>query len=234
MMKLPVIESPTYTMNLISTGEEITYRPYTVKQEKILLIALESRDIKQIINAIFDVLEQCVDRISPRSLPQYEIENLFLNLRSKSVGETVNLSLKCDKCEAINSQSVELLQFKMEGEINDPKIMISDTMGVMMKHPSIDDLKEFLEEDQATPEFMIKVVSRSIDYIFDDEQIFKREDVSEEDLISFIESLNTVQYRDMLNYVNNVPKLSQDISFDCEKCQEHNEVKLEGLQSFFM
>lgn len=233
-MKLPTMETPTYKLKLIGSGEEVSFTPYTVKQEKILLIALESTDVQQIVDAIFSVIEQCIDGLDVRSLPQYELENIFLNLRAKSVGETVNLSLKCEECNHVNPHSVDLLKYTLKGEVVDPKIQLNEEMGVMMKHPSIDQLKEFIVTDQSNAELMIKVVGRCIDYIYDENQIYPAAEVGEEQLISFIESLSTSQYREMLKYVDNAPKLTQDISFDCEGCGKHNDIVLEGLQSFFM
>lgn len=233
-MKLPVIETSVYTMKTLSDGQELKFSPYTVKQEKVLLVALESRDVKQIIEAIYNVLEQCVHtEIDVRKLPQFEIENIFLNIRSKSVGEAANLALRCEECEHVNITSHDLLSFQFEKPVVDNKVVINDQMGVMLKYPTINELKDYLGEGEQTATMMIDIIAKSIDYIYDEEQIYQSADATQEELVQFIESMSTTQFKQMTTFVENIPTIKKPISFDCEKCSHHNDIVLEGLQSFF-
>ena len=234
-MKLPVIDSPTYTMKLLSNGETVQYKPYTVKAEKTLLVALESQDFNQVINAVYSLIDDCVvSDIKVRELPNFDLEQLFVNIRSKSVGESVDLNMKCESCGESNEGSYDLTDFTLTGEISDNnKIEITPTVGVVLKYPALYQVKEYLETDVPAAEQVFGVAMACVDYIYDDAQIYKASDVSKDDLQSFLESLTTDQFDKIKQFMETTPKLQKTIQFKCKKCGTDNTINVEGLQSFF-
>lgn len=234
-MKLPVINVPTYTTTLLSTGQLCTYRPYTVKHEKILLIALESKDLRQIIDAVYNLIDECTEGVDPRTLPNFDLESLFVQIRSKSVGEGVELSMKCEECDGPTKCNYNLTDFQVEGEIlKDVKVQINDSVGVALRYPSMWRLRKYLSEDVSNADQLLGTAISCIDYIYDDEQIYKADESSDEDLQEFLGSLTTDQFRQITNFIDKSPKLSKSVEFECSSCQHINKVKIEGLESFFM
>lgn len=232
---LPKIDSPVYSTKIQSTGESVRVRPYTVKQEKILLIALESKDVDQIIEAILTVIQDCVlDDINVRKLPSFDVEGLFVAIRARSVGEKVKLRIKCEKCNAPNDTEHDLTDFELSHKpAEEFKVEISPTIGFATRYPSMSDIKGILDEDKSAIEQVIKVAAKCIDYVYDETQIYKSSETTEEEMVSFIESLSGDQFNKLREFVDNVPKITKTIQFNCTGCKEHNRIKLEGLQGFF-
>lgn len=235
-MALPKLETPTYRMQVPSSGKVVSFRPYLVKEEKVLLMALESQDEKQMIQAVKDIISACTFKeLEVRDLTMYDLEYVFTQLRAKSVGEVSTVLLKCEECEAENEVSINLdtgVTVKKNEEV-DNKIKLTDTIGVMMKHPNVDTMMEHMTSDSKDVDKMFAIVCSCIDYIYQDDQIFDASEQSHQELREFIESLSSEQFAMMKKYIESMPSSVCDASFDCVSCQHHNKVELRGMVNFF-
>lgn len=238
-MALPQLNSIHYDMVIPSTGQSIKYRPFVVREEKVLLTAIESEDSQQITNAMKDVVEVCTFKeVDVKSLAMFDLELIFLKLRAASVGENADIVLKCqvNKCEAENTVKVNLGNVTLKG---DPKaaatISITDTVGVSLKYPTVQRVEDVLKGN--TPDTAIDIaigmIVASIDSIYDAESVYPAIESTPKELVDFIESLNKVQFTKVQEFFNEFPKLQEDIEFTCTKCGEHNKLTLEGLNDFF-
>lgn len=235
-MNLPLITTPTFTDVIPSTKKKIEFRPFLVKEEKILLMALESGEKEDMIRAIEQIFDSCVKtkNFDIRKLSSFDFEYLMLKIRAKSVGETIELNFRHneDDCGHLNTVVFNIDDVKVQfDKSHTNKIMITDDVGVMMKYPDvygIDDLN--LEEESV--ESIIKLFANSVDYVFDEEETYS--DYSENEMIKFIENLNQAQFENMSEFFRTMPKLRHEINFKCEKCGKDVFTEVEGLQSFFM
>lgn len=233
---LPRVDTPSYSILLPSTGQEVRIRPYTVKQEKTLLIALESKSFDQILESILTVVDDCVtsENVNVRVLPSFDLEALFIAIRSKSVGEGVQLRLKCESCEAPNDLSLDLNNHRLSSQpVKDNKIEVTPTIGFVTKYPSLVDLKGIITDDKAAIDQIIGIAAKCIDYVYDETQVYKSNETSFEELVAFVESLSSQQFNELKIFVEGIPKITKDVSFVCTGCKHQNNLTLEGLQSFF-
>lgn len=235
-MPLPILETPKYEMTLPSTGKKLTYRPYLVKEEKLLMIAIESEDQKQIMQAMKDTVASCTfNKIDPNSLAIFDLEYIFLKLRAKSVGEIAKIGVKCVSCEKTTSCEVNIDDIKINVEEKPSnKIKLSDNIGVIMRWPSVEfvtDIGAKSKEDQKSVAF--DVVVHCIESIFDEKKIYPASEQSQKEMLEFIESLNQSQFQKIQEFIEKMPKLEKEISFTCKHCQKNNTVVLKGLQNFF-
>ena len=236
-MALPKLGYPTYELELPSTGKTVKYRPFLVKEEKVLLLALESQDEKQVTNAVKDLLKNCViSRIKVDQLPSFDLEFLFLKIRAASIGEEITLTVTClddneTKVEAnININEIEV--FKPEG--HDPKIMFDDTTGIVMKYPSMKQFieREFLQKDMKTEE-VYDFIADSIDQIFDDEEVYDSTTTTKKEFRTFVDSMTTKQFEKVQKFYETSPKLSHKFTVINPNTGKDSEYTIEGLQSFF-
>ena len=236
-MALPKIGYPTYELELPSTGKSIKYRPFLVKEEKVLLLALESKDEKQVIGAVNDLIKNCViTRIKVDTLPSFDLEYLFLKIRGASIGENIILTVTClddneTQVEAnINIDDVEV--FKPEG--HDKKIMFDDKTGVVMRYPSMKEFveKEFLQKEMKTEE-VYGFIADSIDQIFDDEEVYDSSTTTKKEFRTFVESLTTKQFEKIQKFYETSPKLSHTFKVTNPNTGKESSYTIEGLQSFF-
>jgi hypothetical protein len=235
-MALPKINTPTYELVVPSTGEEIRYRPFLVKEEKILLMAMESGDNKEIIRAIQDIVKECTyDKLKLSTMPMFDIEYLFLNIRAKSVGEITTLRLKCPDDEKTTVKvDVNLTEIEVQTDKNHTnKIELTDEMGIMMKYPTIDSFAGDMSEINASN--MLEVISGCIDSIYDKggEEVFEAKDQTKKELIEFIEQLNSKQFKNIQGFFDTMPKLKHTIKVKNPKTKKESEVVLQGLNDFF-
>lgn len=243
---LPKIDVPVYSINLISNGKEIKFRPFTVKEEKLFLMANESGDLKTIIDTTKQVLNNCiVSEIDIDSLPVFDIEYLFLNIRARSVSEVIELNYKCNndikneeneethKCGHTVKIDVNILDIKpkIENKIEN-KIQITEKIGLVMKYPNFDTLKKYEGENEAN--IVMKLTIDCIDYIYDADQIYYAKDTTEEELIDFVESMQSKDLEKIKEFFDNMPKISKDLDFKCRKCGYEEKITVEGLESFFV
>lgn len=232
-MALPQLNSARYEIVIPSQGRTVSYRPYLVKEEKILMIALESQDQNMIMRAIKDVIEQCVyDDIDVNKLAVFDIETLFLALRSKSVGENMDLKIKCSECEslvdvAINVDDIEIPQVNTENVV-----MLTETIGVTLRYPSFEMVSN-IGDDIDTVDGAFKMIADCIDTIFEDDAIHNASDITQAEMNEFLENLNSDQFKKMSTYFEDMPALKHDLNYTCPSCTKTNHMELKGLQSFF-
>ena len=236
-MALPKIGYPTYELELPSTGKTIKYRPFLVKEEKVLLLALDSKDEKQVVNAVKDLIKNCViTRIKVDTLPSFDLEYLFLKIRGASIGENIILTVTClddneTQVEAnINIDEVEV--FKPEG--HDKKIMFDDKTGIVMRYPSMKEFveREFLQKEMKTEE-VYDYIADSIDQIFDDEEVYDSSTTTKKEFRTFVDSLTTKQFEKIQQFYTTCPKLSHTFKVANPNTGKESEYTVEGLQSFF-
>ena len=236
-MALPKLGYPTFELELPSTGKTIKYRPFLVKEEKVLLMALESKDEKQVIGAVKDLIKNCViTRLKVETLPSFDLEYLFLKIRGASIGENITLTVTCQDdnettVEAnININDVEI--FKPEG--HDKKIMFDDKTGLVMRYPSMKEFvdREFLQKDMKTDE-VYEFIADSIDQIFDDEEVYDSSTTTKKEFRTFVDSLTTKQFEKIQKFYETSPKLSHTFKVTNPKTGKESSYTIEGLQSFF-
>ena len=236
-MTLPKLGYPTYELELPSTGKTVKYRPFLVKEEKVLLLALESKDEKQVISAVKDLIKNCViTRLKVDTLPSFDLEYLFLKIRGASIGENITLTVTClddnkTQVEAnINIDNVEV--FKPEG--HDKKIMFDDKTGLVMKYPSMKEFveREFLSKEMKTDE-VYDFIANSIDQIFDDEEVYDSSTTTKKEFRTFVDSLTTKQFEKIQKFYETSPKLSHTFKVVNPKTGKESSYTIEGLQSFF-
>lgn len=235
-MKLPTIETPKYRLTLPSTKKIIDYRPFLVKEEKILLLAQEANDHESIMTAIRDIISACTfNKINIDELTSYDIEYIFLKLRSKSVGEKSQVQCRCEKCETYTTVDIDLdaIEVTWPEEKLDNVIMLTDIIGVTLKHIKISDIKKSFNDDAQASETLTSIIIASIENIFDSEKVYDAKDSSYDELLTFINSLNRNQITKIEEYIANTPKLEHTLNFNCKSCKYDNSVLLSGVQTFF-
>ena len=235
-MALPKIETPTFEAKLPSSKKLIKYRPFLVKEEKVLLIANESKDPKAMYNAMKDVVEACTfGKIQVTSITPYDLEYLFLKLRSKSVGEVSKIRVKCPECGEYNDVDVNLEKVEVvyPTEKVDSKVMLTDKVGVTLKHLTVDDVASLQDGEQNEASVVTKAIIKSIESVFDENGVYSTADSSAEELNTFIESLNRTQIEKINDFIKTTPKIQYVAKFKCKACGKDVKVVLEGLNSFF-
>jgi len=240
-MPLPKIATPSYELELPSTGKTITYRPFLVKEEKLLVIALESEDTKQITNAIKAVIRACVltKGIKVEALPTFDIEYLFLNIRGKSVGEDLDVKLICpddNKTEVnVNINLDDIQVNKPEGHSN--KIKLDNNLMMELKYPS---LNEFIKNNFDPNEVGTNAMEQSFDLIgscinkiYNEDEVWVAADCSKKEINDFLDSMNSNQFKEVEKFFETMPKLSHTVKVKNPKTKVESDVVLEGLASFF-
>ena len=234
-MALPKLNTARYETTVPSTGRTVEYRPYLVKEEKILMIALESQNQNAVLRAVKDVIESCVfDDINVNNLAIFDVESLFISLRAKSVGEGVEVNVKCEECDGENQHKVDLEEIAIP-EIKDQEknIMLTGDVGVTMRYPSFEDMENIEGEGLQSVEGIMNLISNCVDSVYDKDSVYKGSDQSENEMTEFVESLNSEQFQKLSDWFEGMPAISHTIKFDCISCKAHNEQELRGLQSFF-
>jgi len=238
-MPLPKIVAPTYELELPSTGQEIKYRPFLVKEEKVLVIALESEDTKQITNAIKTVIKNCISTkgIKVETLPTFDIEYLFLNIRGKSVGETVEVNIICPDDETTQVPvTIDLDEIKVQkNDDHVNQIKIDDQISMVMKYPSLDQFikSNFDFKDQNAMDQSFELIASCIDKIYSEEEVWSADDVSIKEVVEFLEQMNSNQFKEIEKFFSTMPKLSHVVEVKNPNTKKKNKVTLEGLSSFF-
>ena len=240
-MPLPKIATPSYELELPSTGKTITYRPFLVKEEKLLVIALESEDTKQITNAIKAVIRACVltKGIKVETLPTFDIDYLFLNIRGKSVGEDLDVKLICpddNKTEVnVNINLDDIQVNKPEGHSN--KIKLDNNLMMELKYPS---LNEFIKNNFDPNEVGTNAMEQSFDLIgscinkiYNEDEVWVAADCSKKEINDFLDSMNSNQFKEVEKFFETMPKLSHTVKVKNPKTKVESDVVLEGLASFF-
>ena len=235
-MALPQINLfPKYTSTIPSTGDEFTYRPFLVKEQKVLLIALESRDEKAILQSVVDTIESCTyEDIKVNTLATFDVEYMFTKIRSKSVGETTDINIKCNACEEFNELTVPLEQIKMDVPKDNCTIKLTPDFTLKMRYPSYKHLIAISEIDSNTlTEGMYEMIVVCLSNLQTEDENILFIDETRESIDDFLNNLNTEQFDLLVKFVTDLPKMSYDINFDCIKCTKSNTHTLQGMQDFF-
>lgn len=233
-MALPKLNDvPKYDVEIPSSKTKTKFRPFLVKEEKVLLLAMESEDKNHILSSIMDTLEACVDNINRNKLTSFDIEYLFTKIRTKSVGETADIGHKCKECNHVNEVKINLEKVQLtKQKLKTNKINLSDNLVLEMEYPYY---HEILLADQNTTktEQMFTTIKMCMKKLYtDDEAIDLRESTADE-LNEFIESMNSEQFKKVTSFIEDMPKLRYTDKYTCVKCKKENELILEGFENFF-
>jgi hypothetical protein len=260
-MNLPRIEQPTYEVKLLSRDQPVKYRPFLVKEQKIMMMAVEAKEVETTLRAIKQIITNClISPINVDDLPLADLETMFLNLRARSMGEVISLYFKCtnmvDYIPAPNtamSHTIDVMGNVVKPQIQcgmvievpvnlitdvkqtntgiDKKIMVSDDIGVIMKYPSLEMVDKLLKANDS--QVMYTVVASCLDTIFDKESVWKANDATTEELIDFVEHLPGDKFDLLTNFIDNIPKSKFETKKKCPKCHYEHDFVLEGLSDFF-
>jgi len=238
-MPLPKISTPTYELELPSTGQKVTYRPFLVREEKLLVLALESEDTKQITSAIKSVIKNCINTkgIKVESLPTFDIEYLFLNIRGKSVGEEIEVNVICpDDEETYVPVTFNIDDIKVQkDESHSNKIQVDDNIVMEMKYPSLEEFirNNFDFSEDTTMEQSFELVASCVDKIYTEEEVWAASDVTKKELMEFLDQMNSNQFKQIEKFFETMPRLSHTVTVTNPNTKVTSEVVLEGLSSFF-
>ena len=231
-MALPILNNPVYTLELPSTGEEIEFRPFLVKEQKSLMIAEQSNNEKIINKTIVELIHNCTfEKIDAKKLPIFDVEMIFLKLRSKSVGETAEVIVTCpDDGETKVPVKVNLDEINVAiTDEHTNEINITDDIKIVMRYPTLEDVKVTKTDDAS---IMFDMIHTSIDEVHNGDEIITRVDMTDKELTDFIDSMNTQQLESIMNFFNTMPKLRHVLEVENPKTKKKNEVLIEGLNIF--
>jgi len=245
-MALPKISTPTYELTIPSSGEKVSYRPFLVKEEKTLLMAMESGDNTSLTKAMKDIISSCTDeKVNTKDLAPFDLEYFFLQLRGRSIGDVIEINIPrpanftscCEEANEDDSCSVEVNIDDIAVDtsaIIDPNIELTDDITIKMRFPQVDEIQKFQVEGGKTETSQVfKMVIECIEYISDGEEIFKTKDHSKKEMNDFIESLNTNQFNKIREFFESMPRLTHEITWECNKCHNTTSLTLQGIDSFF-
>jgi rubrerythrin len=240
-MALPMMNTPTYTMVVPSTDATVKFRPFLVKEEKALLIAQQSEDVKVMIDTLKEVIKSCViDNIDVNKLATFDLEYMFTQIRAKSVGETIDLIFPCDIDHGEQNEkarvklSIDLTTIKVEKDPSHTnKIELFGDVGVMMKYPTIEIMKKLENLETDNLDMIFDVIAGSIDFIYQGDEIFYGKEQKHEELIQFLNNLTSDQFLKVQKFFETMPRIKKEVEYTCPVCGKHHQKVLEGLQSFF-
>tara|TARA_R100000005_G_C4998877_1_gene205527 strand:+ start:2672 stop:3385 length:714 start_codon:yes stop_codon:yes gene_type:complete len=237
-MALPTLSTPTYELEVPSTKKKIKYRPFLVKEEKILLLAMETEDEKQMANAVKTILANCIQtpRFKVDSLALFDIEYIFLNIRGKSVGETVDLQITCpDDNQTVVDVSIDLDDIQVQKNAEHTNILkMNDDVSVVMKYPSMDlFIKNNMNDSGSEVDDVFEIASMCIDQIVDGEEVYEASNSSKKEITEFLEGMDTKQFLMVQKFFETMPKLSHTVKVTNPNTKVKSDVVIEGLASFF-
>lgn len=235
-MPLPKLVAPTYELELPSTGQKIKYRPFLVKEEKVLLLAMESEDEKQMINAVQTILKNCIQtKVKIDDLSIFDIEYLFLNIRAKSVGEEIELNVTCpDDGETVVPVSINVEDVKVQKSDDHERIIsLTDSISITMKYPSMEMFVQTNFTGSMKAEDVFELASSCIDQVVEGEEVYEVKSFSKKEINEFLDSLDTSQFLKVQKFFETMPKLSHTVTVTNPNTKKDNEVVIEGLASFF-
>ena len=236
-MALPKVNTPTYELAVPSTDEKVKYRPFLVKEEKILLIAMEAQEQSGILNAVKDIVKSCTfDKFDVRKAPIFDIEYIFLNIRAKSVGEVSTVNLRCpDDNETFVQTEIDLTKVDVqitEGHTN--KIELTDEMGMIMTYPTLDSFSDSTTVINASN--MLDVIASCVSQIYDKkgEDVYDAKDSTKQEIVDFLESLNSKQFLEIQKFFDTMPKLTHTVTIENPETKVKSDITLTGLNDFFL
>jgi len=236
-MALPKVNTPTYELAVPSTDEKIKYRPFLVKEEKILLIAMEAQEQSGILNAVKDIVKSCTfDKFDVNRAPIFDIEYIFLNIRAKSVGEVSTVNLRCpDDNETFVQTEIDLTKVNVqitEGHTN--KIELTDEMGMILQYPTLDSFTDSTTVINASN--MLDVIASCVSQIYDKkgEDVYDAKDSTKQEIVDFLESLNSKQFLEIQKFFDTMPKLTHTVTIENPETKVKSDITLTGLNDFFV
>jgi len=239
-MALPKLDVPTYELELPLSKKKIKFRPFLVKEQRNLLMAMESNEAKTIQQNVHDILENCTltEGINIDKLPIVDVEYYFINLRAKSVGEVIESRYRCNNevdgktCNNIMEKDINLMDIKVTESDVSPEIQITDKITVKMKYPEFKIVESSMKYDNIT-DVTFNMIAESIEYIYDGEQFHYGHEAQPNELLQWVEGLNQQQFAKIENFFNNLPQIKEKIELTCSKCGFHHTIEVEGLENFF-
>jgi len=233
-MALPRLnETPKYELIVPSSEQKVRFRPYLVKEEKVLMMAMESKDQKQALNAVVDTILACVSEdIDKSKLNVFDIEYMFLMIRSKSVGESSEVTIKCTECGHTNSVIIHLDDIPVPKIEHNGNIQISDEIALTMEYPVWTDMLE-MDDTKSETEQTFDLIAACMRVLTTKDDRYELRDESKEEIQNFIDSLSTNQFDKIREFIEKMPRLEKEVKFICESCGEENVVMLRGLDDFF-
>lgn len=235
-MPLPIVSTPTYEMTIPSTQETVTYRPFLVKEEKVLLMAAESKNSKQIVNAMRKVFGACIESkgFDITKLPMFDLQYILLHLRSKSVGELAEANLTCPECSTPTPFSVDLSKVEVTTpEDHNCKIQLTDDIGIIMRYPTYEMTEVITKLDEESIDGIITMLAYCIDKIYDAENTYDRKDYSDKDIETFVEQLTQGQFQKIQKFFDTMPSIEHEVDFKCVKCKHEQKMVLRSMEDFF-
>ena len=238
-MALPKLNNaPKFEMTIPSLNKKVRFRPFLVKEEKVLMIASEAGDSASTLNAIFDIVNACCvdESFQPNDLTAYDVEYMFLQIRAKSVGESSKINATCDSCNHQNEVTIDLNEAKVSGkEIKSDIIKLNDDISLKMKWPTYGELINagVAPEQMSNIDTLFRLLSNCIDSVMTEEENFKLSDQAENEVTEFIESLSTEQFNKVKEYVEAIPQVRYNLKFTCNNCNTVNEREITGIANFF-
>lgn len=226
---------PKYEIEIPSTGDTKKFRPFLVKEEKILLLAMESENATEMLAAIVDTIGACVQDIDTEKLTAFDVEFLFMKVRAKSVGETAQIKINCSECEEPNDYEVNIDQLKMDVPDLDPIIKLDENISIEMQWPSWKDLQTIMANAGESNEvaYMFALLRAALKSVMTEDERIDLRDTSADEIDEFVDSMNTAQLNMIREYVDKMPALTEQVKFKCENCSHENDREIRGLQSFF-
>jgi hypothetical protein len=234
-MALPSLNaSPAYELTVPSTGEQLKFRPFLVKEQKILMLANESQDKKQIINAMLNTITSCVDGADTNNLTTFDVDYIFTQIRAKSVGEKIEFKFPCKQCESPNETMVNLEELKM-GEVKGEKIVeLNDKVSVKLKYPSYSNiLRSMTDKVKSETEMAMDVIIACMDSVLTDEENISLKHETKDEINKFVDSMSGKQFEEVSKFVQDMPQLEHTVKFNCVSCGHQNKLELKGLDDFF-
>lgn len=234
-MALPKLnDKPKYELVIPSTDQKVRYRPYLTKEEKVMLMALESQDNKAMMDAIVDTIVACVDdEIDRKKLSMFDVEYMFLKIRSKSVGETSTVAIKCSECNTDNEVTIDISAIEINVPNVEKTIQITPEIAIEMKWPTYEEIVKIGATGNPVTKNLFAVIEKSINAIVTEDERIMAKDVSEKEIEEFVESMTKSQLEMLGAYMSKMPTLNKEVHFDCTSCKTHNDIKLEGMTDFF-
>jgi len=243
-MSLPKLNTALHTLKLPSTGKEIKFRPFLVKEEKILMMAMESGETQDMVNSLRTIIESCIEEdINVKELPMFDIEYIFLQLRARSVGEEIEVIFnipdnKCEKMEDTDCKfttKIKVDEIKVEKDKQHKDLIdLTDNIKVKMKYPRVEDTTQLAGlEGKALVNKTFEMIGNSMEYIMEGEEMHQTKDYSQAERDEFVQSLSSGQFRDIQEFFNTMPKLQKSVEGECQNCGKKGTTVLEGMASFF-
>jgi hypothetical protein len=235
-MAIPVInEVPKYSTVIPSSKVKVKFRPFLVKEQKVLLMALESQNEEDMLESIVDTIESCYDNVEARNLTTFDIEYLFTKLRSKSVGESTEIGVHCTYCEKVTQIEIVLDNIEIEEVKPAPDIALNDKFILKLKYPSYSKVREnsMHLSDRSVGNLIFHLAISSLDKLLTEEDAINLDEESLEERIKFLDNLNGDQFKEIMEFIENIPQLAHDVKFNCESCGKENQQQLRGTESFF-